>query len=89
MHTGEVFTNVANMAIPFGLLFALKTMKRKDALAKELKSIIKPKGKVPAKKVKGGSCSLCNNTHQSGGRKEELRDEILQITNDLRTLLSL
>ena len=97
MSGGSLFTDVADLAIPFGLLLSIKgvdylSKKRKD-MAKKKKSIHAHTGgngcaATAAAQTGGdaGSCFLC--MQQGGMAKARLRSEIMQITSDLKALLS-
>ena len=101
MSGGSLFTDVADLAIPFGLLLSIKgvdylSKKRKD-MAKKKKSIHAHTGgngcaataTASASAHTGGdagSCFLC--MQQGGMAKARLRSEIMQITSDLKALLS-
>ena len=107
MSGGSLFTDVADLAIPFGLLLSIKgvdylSKKRKD-MAKKKKSIHAHTGgngcaatapaTAPATASAtahtggdAGSCFLC--MQQGGMAKARLRSEIMQITSDLKALLS-
>lgn len=90
MGHGEMFTNVADLAIPFGLLFALRAFQNKTKEAPKRKRSLKLKPKTKQIK-KGGECSVCSQsvTPQLGGTREIIREEILKITQDLKNLLSM
>lgn len=81
MNNQNVFTNVADLAIPFGLLFALKALKKTQDTKKKTTPIVK-------KKKKGGACSACA-ALQHGGTKEMIQNELSKITDDLRNILSM
>ena len=81
MNNHNVFTNVADLAIPFGLLFAMKAFKKTQEN--------KPKQSKPkAKPKKGGACSACSGM-QRGGTKEMIQRELSKITEDLKNILSM
>ena len=82
MNNQNVFTNVADLAIPFGLLFALKAFKKTHD------NTNKKKATVPKKKKKGGACSACA-LQQYGGTKEMIQHELSKITEDLRNILNM
>jgi hypothetical protein len=97
---GSLFSDVADLAIPFGLLLSAKGV---AYIANKKKEIVK-KGKKAGTKTRmsggdataanvvdaavGGhqSCYLCQ--QQGGMAKAMLRNEIMQITSDLKALLS-
>lgn len=80
---GDVFTNIGDLAIPFGLLFSLEAVK---------KATEKKRPATPRKAAqKGGKahCVLCERD-QSGGTSHDLvRAEIQKITADLKALLQM
>lgn len=86
---GEMFTKVADLAIPFGLLFAMRAFKKTT----DKKKAAPPKKVVPKKVAsprtkKGGACSVCSQS-QMGGTQQVIREEIMKITQDLKALLSM
>lgn len=83
----NVFTKVADLAIPFGLLFAMNAFKKHDTNKKQKQQV---KAKPPPKKTtikKGGSCSLCS--QQRGGTQAMVQQEIKNIAYDIKSLLSI
>lgn len=69
---GNIFVNVAELSVPFGLLFALKAYKDKKVRQKKTK---------PSQK--GGECMICN---KHGGRNK-IKEDIETITSSLSKLL--
>lgn len=81
MKGGDVFTNVADLAVPFGMLFALNAFKNQA----------KPKPKPKTKKQQKGGESSCLLCAAKGGSmtQDMIRTEISKITTDLKNLLEL
>jgi hypothetical protein len=92
MESSSVFTKVGDLAIPFGLLFAMNAFKKhndkkKKTVAVSKRAAIPKKAPRVKKATKGGDCAVCN--QQRGGSQEIIREELLKITEDLRNLLSI
>jgi len=72
----DTFTNVANLAIPFGLLFAVRTMQKKKVSVKGNK----PAARKQKGGTSGGHCVLC--ARSSGGNAN-----INTISNEINEIL--
>jgi len=79
---GDIFTDVADLAIPFGFLVGVQG----------IKMIADRKKNASKKKIQhggDGACFLCMEQQQGGARaKAMLRSEITKITGELRQLLA-
>jgi len=81
---GDVFSNIADLAIPFGLLFTLKAIKK----VAPVKKATKAKSVKKTRQNGGSHCVLCD--RQSGGMSQDMiRSEISKITSDLKSLLQM
>ena len=87
MTGGSLFTDVADLAIPFGLLLSIKGVDYLSKKRKEMKKKTHTGGNVHSHTGgDAGACFLC--MQQGGMAKARLRSEIMQITSDLKALLS-
>jgi hypothetical protein len=93
MQGGSLFTDVADLAIPFGLLLSVKGVaylanKKKEMMSNKKKHASASASASASHKGGGdpGACFLC--MQQGGMAKTMLRNEIMQITSDLKALLS-
>lgn len=71
---GNLFVNVAELSVPFGLLFALKAYQDTK------------KTKTKTKSMKGGECLACNK-HGGSLSRQKIQEDILSITSDLSAML--
>jgi hypothetical protein len=91
---GSYITNVADLAIPFGLILAQRAMSlvmEKNTKKKGVKAKTTAQKDKKNKQKKGGSseaCLLCNTTHQAGGTNQQVIErEYQRLASELRSLL--